>query len=39
MKAQWLALWSDLKWWIGQHIAISCLSATIVLLIFIAAVR
>ena len=39
MKAQIAELWADLLAWAKAHVAISCLSVAVVLLIFIAALR
>jgi hypothetical protein len=39
MKAQWLALWADAKAWMQAHLAITCLSVAVVLLILIAWAR
>ena len=39
MKDQIAALWADAKAWMQAHVAVTCLSAAVVLLIIIAALR
>ena len=39
MKAQFLEIVASMKAWAASHVAIVCLSAAVVLLIFVAALR
>lgn len=39
LRAQAAQIWTDLKAWASQHVAITCLSAAVVILILIAWAR